>query len=307
MEFKHIPVLLEECIDALKINSKGTYVDGTLGGGGHSLQIAKRLDNEGLLIANDRDVEALEAGKARLKDYSDRVKFIHGNYKDIPKKLPEKVDGILLDLGISSYQIDNAERGFSYINDAKLDMRMDKSQALTAEDVINTYSQRELSTIIRKYGEENFANRIANNIVVNRANSPIDTTSKLAKIIEDSYPAKFRWAKGHPAKKTFQAIRIEVNDELSGLYECVIDLARCLKPDGRLAIITFHSLEDRIVKNAYKYLEQDCICDKNSPICTCDKRKEIKILTKKPLIPTEKELEMNSRAKSSKLRILKKL
>lgn len=306
MEFNHIPVLLDECIEGLNIKGDGVYLDGTLGGGGHSIHIVKKLTT-GRLIANDRDMDAIEAAGKRLNEYSDKITYIHGNYKDITERIDDRFDGILLDLGISSYQIDNSERGFSYMNDAPLDMRMDRSRGKTAKDIVNTYKHGELATVIRKYGEDDFASQIANSILRAREKKVIETTAELSKIIEESIPNKFRWQRGHPAKKTFQAIRIEVNEELSGLYEAVLELARRLKPDGRMCVISFHSLEDRIVKDAFNYLRCDCICDKTSPICICDKTKEVEILTKKPIIPTESELEINSRAATAKLRIIKKL
>lgn len=306
MEFKHIPVLLNECIEGLDIKSNGIYLDGTLGGGGHSLEIAKRIDN-GKLYACDRDLEAIEAAKLRLIDYESKVEFIHSNFKEVADKIDGKLDGVLLDLGISSYQIDNADRGFSYMNEASLDMRMDTSRGITAKDVVNKYAYKDLAKIIREYGEDRFASRIASAIISAREERAINTTLELAKIIEESIPPKFRWKRGHPAKKTFQAIRIEVNQELNDLYETVITLARKLENNGRMCVISFHSLEDRIVKNAFKYLELDCICDKSAPICVCDKVKEVKIITHKPIIPTNEELEYNSRANAAKLRIIKKL
>lgn len=306
MEFKHIPVMLNECIDGLNIKGNGVYLDGTLGGGGHSLEIARRLDS-GRLIANDLDNDAIAAAQVRLNEYSAKITYIHGNYKEITNSIDDRFDGILLDLGISSYQIDNSERGFSYMADAPLDMRMDTTKGITAKDIVNTYSHKDLTNIIRRYGEDNFAPQIASAIVRARQNKPIDTTLELAKIVEESIPNKFRWTRGHPAKKTFQAVRIEVNEELSGLYEAIIELARRLNAGGRMCVISFHSLEDRIVKNAFRYLETNCICDRTAPICVCDKRKEVEILTNKPITPTNEELEINSRATTAKLRIINKL
>jgi len=306
MEFKHTPVLLRECIEGLNIKPDGTYLDGTVGGGGHSIEIAKRLTT-GRLIANDRDEEALNAARERLGDYSDRIIYIHGNYKNITEETDEKFDGILLDLGISSYQIDKSERGFSYIEDAPLDMRMDRSCGKTAKDIVNGYSHGELAKIIREYGEDSFASQIASSILKAREKKQIETTLELAKIIEESIPKKFRFKRGHPAKKTFQAIRIEVNEELNGLYDAIIKLARRLNRNGRMCVISFHSLEDRIVKNAFRYLESDCVCDRKAPICTCDKVKEVEILTDKPITPDISETEINSRAASAKLRIVNKL
>lgn len=255
MEFKHIPVLLNECIQGLNIKENGIYVDGTLGGAGHSFQIAKALNNTGILIGIDKDIEALNAAKEKLKQYKN-VKYIQDNHDNIKNilcdlKIP-KVDGILLDLGISSYQIDNPQRGFSYMHDAILDMRMDENQTKTAKSVVNTYSEEELSNIIFEYGEEKFARQIAKNIVIERKKTEIKTTKELVKIIENSIPASVRWKEGHPAKKTFQAIRIEVNDEIKPLYNTVMDAINCLNVGGRLCIITFHSLEDRAVKKAYQ-------------------------------------------------------
>ena len=255
MEFKHIPVLLNECIEGLSIKENGIYVDGTLGGAGHSFQIAKALKNTGMLIGIDKDIDALNAAKEKLKEY-ENIKYIQDNHDNIKNILCDleipKVDGILLDLGISSYQIDNPQRGFSYMHDAPLDMRMDENQTKTAKSVINTYSEEELSNIIFEYGEEKFARQIAKNIVIERNKAEIKTTKELVKIIENSMPASARWKEGHPAKKTFQAIRIEVNDEIRPLYNTVMDAINCLNLGGRLCIITFHSLEDRIVKKAYQ-------------------------------------------------------
>lgn len=306
MEFNHKPVLLDECINGLNIREDGIYLDGTLGGGGHSEEIVKRLIT-GRLIANDRDIDAINAASKKLQQYNEKITYIHGNYKDIAENTDEFFDGILLDLGISSYQIDNAERGFSYITEAPLDMRMDRSKGKTARDIVNSYTHPELASIIRKYGEDDFASQIASHILIARERKPIETTTELAKIIEESIPNKFRWQRGHPAKKTFQAIRIEVNEELSGLYEAILSMARRLKINGRMCVISFHSLEDGIIKNAFRYLETDCICDKKSPICTCNKVKEVEIITKKPMIPGSEELSSNSRAASAKLRIIKKL
>ncbi len=304
MEFRHVPVLLNECLEGLNISANGVYLDGTIGGGGHSEEILKRLDG-GRLYANDRDIEAIQASKGRLQGYSN-ITYIQGNYKDLPNKIEEKLDGILLDLGVSSYQIDNGDRGFSYMQDAPLDMRMDLSGGKSAKDIVNNYSLNEISNIIRKYGEDNFAGLIAKSIVREREKAEIKTTLELAKIVENSIPAKMRWKRGHPAKKTFQAIRIEVNEELSGLYEAIIAMTRMLKIGGRICIISFHSLEDRIVKNAFRELEKDCICDKSAPICICDKVSEIKIITRKPMFPKEEELIVNERSKSAKLRIAEK-
>ena len=308
MEFKHKPVLLNECIEGLNIKPNGIYVDGTLGGAGHSKEILKRLSKDGLLIGIDRDEEALKAAKENLKEYNN-VKYIHGNHDDINRLLNEigieKVDGILLDLGVSSYQLDERNRGFSYMDDARLDMRMDKTQELDAEKVVNEYSEEELLKIISEYGEERFAKNIARNICKKRSESRIKTTKELVDIIRDSIP-KSKQNDGHPAKRTFQAIRIEVNDELKPLYNTTIESAKMLKENGRLAIITFHSLEDRIVKEAYIELEGRCTCPKDLPYCVCNYTSYGKIITKKPIVPSKEEQEENSRSKSAKLRIFER-
>ncbi len=300
--FSHQPVMLKEVITGLNINPQGTYVDCTLGGGGHSEKILAALTT-GRLIAIDKDTDALTYAKDRLGE--DKITYLHDDFKQALPDLP-LVDGILMDLGISSYQIDTAERGFSYRFDAPLDMRMDKDSPLTARDVINKYSEKELADVIFKYGEEQFSRRIARNVVEARRVKPIETTTELVSLIEKSVPAKVRWKGGHPAKKTFQAIRIEVNGELTGLYEAVVTAVSKLKTGGRLCIIAFHSLEDRIIKQAMKYLELDCICDKQSLICTCNKVSEIKVLTKKPITASPEELARNSRAECAKLRIAEK-
>lgn len=308
MEFKHKPVLLNECIEGLNIKPNGIYVDGTLGGAGHSKEILKRLSKDGLLIGIDRDEEALKAAKENLKEYNN-VKYIHGNHDDINRLLNEigieKVDGILLDLGVSSYQLDERNRGFSYMDDARLDMRMDKTQELDAEKVINEYSEEDLLKIISEYGEERFAKNIVRNICKKRSESRIKTTKELVDIIRDSIP-KSKQNDGHPAKRTFQAIRIEVNDELKPLYNTTIESAKMLKENGRLAIITFHSLEDRIVKEAYIELEGRCTCPKDLPYCVCNYTSYGKIITKKPIVPSKEEQEENNRSKSAKLRIFER-
>lgn len=309
MEFKHKPVLLEECIDGLNIKKDGIYVDGTLGGAGHSKEILKRLDTSGILIGIDRDEEALLAAKKNLQAYNN-VKYIHGNHDDIKNILEDlqiqKVDGILLDLGVSSYQLDERERGFSYLGENELDMRMDKSQRLTAKEVINKYSEEELANIIYKYGEEKFSRKIAKNICEYRKNKEISTTKELVEIIEKSIPG-FAKKNGHPAKRTFQAIRIEVNNEIEPLYKTVQDCIDSLNAGGRLCIITFHSLEDRAVKNAFIEAEGRCTCPKDLPYCVCGCEKKGKIINKKPIIADEQEQEENSRAKSAKLRIFEKI
>ena len=308
MEFKHKPVLLEETINGLNIKQNGIYVDGTLGGAGHSKEILKQLSSKGLLVGIDRDEEALKAAKENLKEFQN-VKYIHGNHDEITEILEnldiKEVDGILLDLGVSSYQLDERERGFSYLGNNELDMRMDKTQPLTAKKVVNTYSEEELANIIYEYGEERFSRQIARKICEYRKNKEIETTEELVNIIEKSMPA-FAKKDGHPAKRTFQAIRIEVNDEIKPLYNTVRNCIKLLKPGGRLCIITFHSLEDRAVKNAYIDAQGKCTCPKDLPYCVCGAISEGKIINKKPIIATEKEQEENSRSKSAKLRIFEK-
>ena len=310
MEFKHVPVMLNECIEGLNIKPTGIYLDGTLGGAGHSSEIVKRLTT-GKLIAVDKDEQALAAAKERLKDYSDKVIYVHDDFKNAIENLNklgiDKIDGVLLDLGVSSYQLDNAERGFSYNSDAPLDMRMDQSQSLSAYDVVNTYSEKELSDVLWMYGEEKLSRKIAFNIVKTREKAPIKTTLELAQIVLGCYPAKLRWKGGNPCKRTFQAIRIEVNGELRGLSEAIEALTLRLNEGGRICVITFHSLEDRIAKQTFVYLEKDCICPPEQLICTCNKRRDIKIITKHPILPSEKELEENSRSQSAKLRIAERI
>lgn len=308
MEFKHKPVLLNECIEGLKIKPDGIYVDGTLGGAGHSSVIVKKLSSDGTLIGIDRDTEALAAAQQKLENYNN-VKYVHGNHDDIKLILDklgiEKVDGILLDLGVSSYQLDEKSRGFSYIGENELDMRMDKTQQLTAKEVVNIYSEEKLAQIISDYGEERFAKNIAKNICKQRIIRKINTTNDLVKIIENSIP-KSKQKDGHPAKRTFQAIRIEVNDELRPLYNTVIDCINCLKDGGRLCIITFHSLEDRAVKEAYIEAAGKCTCPSDLPYCVCNYKSLGVIINKKPIIAQKEELEKNSRSQSAKLRIFEK-
>lgn len=311
MEFAHVPVMLGECLDGLKIKSDGIYVDGTVGGAGHSVEIAKRLGEGGRLIAVDRDSDALEAAGKRLAPYKDKVTFVHDDYKNLMSELDMlgigEVDGILLDLGVSSYQLDNAERGFSYMKDAPLDMRMDREQPLTAYDVVNKYDEREIANILFDYGEEKLARVIAKNIVTKRAQKPVETTLELAKIVEDSYPAKTRWKFGHPAKRTFQAIRIAVNGELNALDEAITAMARRLKKGGRMAVITFHSLEDRIVKSAFRELNLACTCPPDFPVCVCGKVQEVELVNRKPIVASEEEQRNNPRSQSAKLRIVERL
>ncbi len=310
MNYKHESVLLKECIEGLQINENGTYVDGTLGGAGHSIEIVKQLTGKGMLIGIDQDQQALENAKIKLQPYEKHVQLVHNNFKNIHEVLEDlevhEIDGMLLDLGVSSHQLDTIERGFSYMQDTELDMRMDTSAELTAKIVVNQYSEEELHRIIKQYGEENWAKRIANFIVEERKNQEITRSEELVRIIKHAIPKKARDSGPHPAKRTFQAIRIEVNNELGIIENTIKSVLPYLKTKGRLAIITFHSLEDRIVKNTYKELAKSCICPKEFPICTCDKRSEIKIITRKPIIANEEELEHNPRSRSAKLRIMEK-
>lgn len=309
MEFKHKPVMLSECIKGLNIKPDGIYVDGTLGGAGHSKEIAKRLSKDGLLIGIDRDDDALKAAKENLKEFQN-VKFVkdnHDNIKQILEDLEiEKVDGILLDLGVSSYQLDERNRGFSYLGENELDMRMDKTQELTAQKVVNTYSEEKLANIIYEYGEERFSRQIAKNICEERKQKEIVTTKQLVEIIEKSIP-KSKQNDGHPAKRTFQAIRIEVNDEIKPLYNTIKNCIDCLNDNGRLCVITFHSLEDKAVKNAMNDAKGKCTCPSDLPYCVCGAKSLGKIITRKPIVATEEELEQNSRSKSAKLRIFERV
>jgi 16S rRNA (cytosine1402-N4)-methyltransferase len=310
MEFKHVSVLLNECIEALDIKENGIYVDCTLGGAGHSSHIVEHLSKDGILIGIDQDKDALKAAKERLKEFTN-VKYVHSNFYNIDNILNEldnpKVDGILMDLGVSSYQLDEAERGFSYMKDAPLDMRMDRDNDFSAYEIINNYSEDELYKIIKNYGEERFAKRIANFIVNRRAEKPIETTFELVDLIKAAIPAKMRRDGPHPAKRTFQAIRIEVNSELKILNKTIEDGVSRLNKGGRMAIITFHSLEDRIVKLKYRELENPCTCPREFPICACGKLPTVKVISKKGIAPTEKEVEENPRSRSAKLRIIEKL
>jgi 16S rRNA (cytosine1402-N4)-methyltransferase len=310
MEFKHIPIMLNEVLDGLKIKEDGIYLDGTLGGAGHSIEIVKRLKS-GKLIGIDQDDNALDKAKEVLADYHDRVILIKNNYENIDLLLNELkidgIDGILLDIGVSSHQFDEVSRGFSHNQDAPLDMRMDMKQDLSAWDVVNKYSLDELNDIIFNFGEERWAKRIAEFIVEERSLKSIDTTLELVSVIKKAIPKKVRMEGHHPAKKTFQAIRIEVNRELEVLEKSIEKMIKHLNPGGRLAIITFHSLEDRIVKESFKEMNKDCICPPQLPTCICDKQREIKIITRKPIIPTAEEIKLNPRARSAKLRIAEKL
>ena len=308
MEFKHIPVLLEECISGLNIKEDGIYVDGTLGGAGHSKKILEKLSSKGTLIGIDRDKEALSVVQERLKDYQN-IKYVHGNHDEIKEILEsleiDGVDGILLDLGVSSYQLDEASRGFSYTQDAPLDMRMDKTSSLTAEYVVNNYSEEKLANIIFDYGEEKFSRKIANRICEYRKSKKIETTKELTSIIERAIPG-FAKKEGHPAKRTFQAIRIEVNNEIEPLYNTIKDCIDVLNSKGRLCVITFHSLEDRAVKNAFADAGGKCTCPGDLPYCVCGYKSLGKIVSRKPILPTEEEMNRNSRSRSAKLRIFEK-
>lgn len=320
MEFVHVPVMREECLEGLKIDPAGVYVDGTVGGAGHAGAIYEKLSVRGSLIGIDRDSEALKAADARLRFLAQQAgertgehpafTLVKANYAELPRILKEleinAVNGILLDLGISSYQIDNAERGFSYLHDAPLDMRMDTDESMTAADLVNSYSEAELTRILRDYGEERFASFIARRIVLARQEKPIRTTGELVALIRKAVPAKYLKNGGHPAKRSFQAIRIELNRELSTLETCIGPLIECLAPGGRIAVITFHSLEDRIIKNAFRQAENPCICPKDFPRCVCGAVSRGKVVTKSPILPSEKETTENSRAASAKLRIFER-
>ena len=310
MEFQHIPVLFQEVIENLNIQPSGIYVDGTLGGAGHSFEIATRLTEGGRLIGIDQDKDAIAAASKRLEVFRDRVTIVHDNYEHIPEVLRKlgvkRVNGILLDIGVSSYQLDNPERGFSYNYDEPLDMRMDQRQARTAKDIVNEYSEMELYRIIRDYGEDKFAKNIAKHIVQARQERPLETTGELIQAIKAAIPMKVRAVGGHPAKKTFQAIRIELNNELGVLRDSLDDMIDLLNDEGRLCIITFHSLEDRIVKNHFRTSEHPCICPKEFPVCVCGRISKGKVVTRKPILPGEEELEENSRSKSAKLRVFER-
>lgn len=310
MEFRHKSVLLEESIESLCIRPDGIYVDGTLGGGGHSYEICKRLSKKGRLIGIDQDEAAIKAAAGRLGEFKDRVTIVRSNYCDMRRVLGElgitSVDGVILDLGVSSYQLDEASRGFTYREDVPLDMRMDQRQTMTARDIVNEYSEMELYRIIRDYGEDKFAKNIARHIVNARKEKALETTGELIHVIKAAIPAKVRATGGHPAKKTFQAIRIELNRELEVLENSLEDMIDLLDDGGRISVITFHSLEDRIVKNKFRQCESPCTCPKDFPVCVCGKKSKGRVITRKPIIPSQRELEENSRAKSSKLRVFER-
>jgi len=311
MEFKHIPVLFHEIMDIMAPKAGEVFVDCTLGGGGHSRGFLERMGDDGRLIGIDQDTNALKAAQDNLAEFGDRVTYVHSNYNNLDEILnqyaPDGVDGILFDIGVSSHQLDEKDRGFSYMQDAPLDMRMDQSRKFSAWDVVNTYSEDELHRIIKEYGEERWAKRIAKFIVDFRKDKPVDTTGELVDIIKRAIPKGAREEGSHPAKRTFQAIRIEVNDELGVLTRTISVAAKHLKKGGRLGIISFHSLEDRIVKEQFRYLASDCICPPELPFCQCDKVSEVKILTRKPVTATEDELAANSRSKSAKFRAVEKI
>ncbi|HAR91537.1 MAG TPA: 16S rRNA (cytosine(1402)-N(4))-methyltransferase [Eubacterium sp.] len=310
MDFNHVSVLLDETIEGLNINPDGIYFDGTLGGGGHSYEILKRLTGKGILIGVDRDGDAIDAASERLKEFEGKFQLVRSNYSEIETILNDlkisKIDGIVLDLGVSSYQIDNLERGFSYKEDAPLDMRMDQRQLLNAADVVNGYTEEQLIAMLRDYGEERYAKSIAKAIIEGRKDKPIATTQELSDIVKNAVPKKYQIAKGHPAKKTFQAIRIEVNNELNVLKTTLDKMIEHLNPGGRICVITFHSLEDRIVKLNFRNNENPCTCPPDFPVCVCGKKSKGKVITRKPIVPSDEEVENNKRSKSSKLRIFER-
>ena len=311
MEFKHKSVLLEETIRNLKVKPDGIYVDGTLGGGGHAYEVCRQLSAKGSLIGIDQDEAAIEAAGERLQEFGDRVTIIRSNYCNMKKELQKigisSVDGIVLDLGVSSYQLDNAERGFTYREDVPLDMRMDQRGSRTARDIVNTYTENELYRVLRDYGEEKFAKKIARNICTARTDKPIETTGELIELIKQSIPMKMRAVGGHPAKKTFQAIRIELNQELEVLRNSLDDMIELLNDGGRICIITFHSLEDRIVKTIFRRNENPCTCPPDFPVCVCGKMSMGKVITRKPILPNEEEIAENKRSKSAKLRVFERI
>lgn len=310
MEFKHKSVLLEESIDSLCIKPDGIYVDGTLGGGGHSYEICRRLSEKGRLVGIDQDGAAIEAAARRLHEFGDRVTIVRSNYCHMREELGKlgifSVDGVILDLGVSSYQLDEVSRGFSYREDAPLDMRMDQRQTLTAKDIVNDYSELELYRIIRDYGEDKFAKNIAKHIVNARKEKALETTGELIHVIKAAIPMKVRAVGGHPAKRTFQAIRIELNQELEVLENSLEDMTEMLNDNGRICVITFHSLEDRIVKTKFRKMENPCTCPRDFPVCVCGKKPMGRVITKKPILPSAEELQENSRAKSAKLRVFER-
>lgn len=310
MAFEHVSVLLHETVNGLNVRPDGIYVDATLGGGGHAFEVCSQLGDQGRLIGIDQDADAIKAAGERLKGFGEKVTIIRSNYCDMKPQLQkigiDKVDGITVDLGVSSYQLDTAERGFSYRADAPLDMRMDQRQKMTARDIVNDYSESELYRVIRDYGEDRFAKNIAKHIVAERAKAPIETTGQLSEIISHAIPMKVQKTSGHPAKRTFQAIRIELNHELDVLRDTLDDMIELLNPGGRLCIITFHSLEDRIVKSSFRKNENPCTCPSHFPVCVCGKVSKGKVITRKPVLPSEEELAVNSRSKSAKLRIFER-
>lgn len=310
MAFEHVSVLLYETVDGLNVRPDGIYVDATLGGGGHAFEVCSRLNDKGRFIGIDQDADAIKAAGERLAGFGEKVTIVRSNYRDMKPQLQnigvDKVDGIVLDLGVSSYQLDTAERGFSYRADAPLDMRMDQRQKMTARDIVNGYSEAELYRVIRDYGEERFAKNIAKHIVAERAKEPIETTGQLNEIIRHAIPMKIQKTSGHPSKRTFQAIRIELNRELDVLKDSLDDMIDMLNPGGRICIITFHSLEDRIVKSAFRKNENPCTCPSDFPVCVCGKTSKGKVVTRKPILPSEEEMESNSRSKSAKLRIFER-
>jgi len=310
MEFKHVTVLLEETVAGLNIKPDGIYVDGTLGGGGHSRLILEKLTT-GKLIGIDQDMDAINTTKEKLKEFGDKFIPVHNNFSNIKEVLKtlniDKIDGMMMDLGVSSHQLDVADRGFSYMQDAELDMRMNREQALSAREVVNTYSLDELNKIFRDYGEEKWSKRVAQFILETRAEKPLETTGELVDLIRRAIPAGARKEGGHPAKRIFQAIRIEVNNELGIISETISDITDVLNKKGRISIITFHSLEDRIVKNAFRDLAKGCICPPEFPVCTCKNEAKLKVITRKPTLPSAEELELNSRSKSAKLRVAERV
>ena len=307
MEFNHTPVMLKEVVEALNIKANGRYIDCTVGGGGHSYEIAKRL-KDGILYCFDRDSEALETSKKHLSEFGDKVKFFKANFKDAPTLIEGKVDGILIDLGVSSHQIDEGERGFSFLHNGRLDMRMGQDEnILTAYDVVNSYSEEELKNLFYKYGEEEFSKQIAKNIVLARADKKIETTFELRDIIENSLPKKVVYSRGGASKKVFQALRIAVNGELEGLEDVLYSFIEMLNPGGRLVVLTFHSLEDRIVKNVFKRESTDCLCPPKTPVCICGHKKKIVLVNRKPITASEEELKNNSRSSSAKLRAVERV